>query len=221
MRGILCSAVLMALMLPAQAATITVEEFNTGDPAVLVIGHFEAGDENVFRAQTASLTSALVVFVSDGGNADVAFAMGRIIRAKGFATGVTGTYCYSACAIAWLGGVKHYMSLNSQIGFHAVWDIHTRRESGSGNAMLGLYATEMGLSWPAVAWISAKGPTELNMLTRRRPTGSASRWTSTMPEPPQRRPPCSSQWRCRHRTAALLRARTAAFGRNSSRRPER
>jgi len=51
-RTLICTAVL-TLSPPAEAATITVQTVEGGDPVVVVEGPFKAGDENAFRLQTA------------------------------------------------------------------------------------------------------------------------------------------------------------------------
>jgi hypothetical protein len=54
----------LAVALPARAATITVEDL--GDGPVLVDKTFNPGDENDFP-KTSSLSDALVMFRSEGG----------------------------------------------------------------------------------------------------------------------------------------------------------
>ena len=164
MRAIICIAVL-ALALPAEAATITVQTIEGGDPAVVVEGPFKAGDENTFRVQTRTMANALVVFQSDGGSADAGLNIGTMIRAKGFATAVQ-SYCHSACALAWLGGAKRYMGANAEIGFHALFNADTGRGSLVTDAVVVVCAAHMGLSYDAARWIIAKGPNGLNMLTK-------------------------------------------------------
>ncbi|MBO0754226.1 MAG: hypothetical protein J2P54_00060 [Bradyrhizobiaceae bacterium] len=160
----MCAAVL-ALPLPAEGATITIQTLNAGKPAVVIVGRFELGDNNEFRSKTSSMSRAVVVLESTGGDADAAFSIGQIIRQRGFATAVT-TYCYSACAVAWLGGVKRYMSVRARIGFHGLYDPNSRHESKAGNIVFAVYAAEIGLSHRAVEWMTAKGPDEINLLTK-------------------------------------------------------
>lgn len=150
----------------AHAATITVKTPGNGTPIVLVTGRFQYGDEIDFNEKTDSLSKAIVSFQSPGGNAPVGIAIGRAIRAKRFVTFVGDTQCSSACAAAWLGGVKRYMTANSHIGFHAVYNASTHLESGSGNAAFGAYLNEIGLPERAVEWISDKGPDDINLLTK-------------------------------------------------------
>ena len=164
MRRLICTAVL-ALSLPAEAATITVQTVDGGDPVVVVQGPFRPGDENAFRVQTHALTNALVVLQSDGGSADAGLGIGTMIRDKGFATAVQ-SYCHSACALAWLGGIKRYMGANAEIGFHALFNADTGRGSLVTDAVVVVYAAHMGLSYDDARWIIARGPDDLNMLTK-------------------------------------------------------
>jgi hypothetical protein len=103
---------------PAAAATITIAA--NGPPAwVHVVGRFEAGDDQRFRLATSLLKEAVVVLKSGGGSADAGLGISRSIRTRGFET--LALHCASACAVAWLGGVKRWMSNESEIGFHAVY----------------------------------------------------------------------------------------------------
>jgi hypothetical protein len=174
MRAFICAAMLALTTLPAQAITITVQTSNGGAPVVLVAGPFLLGSEEKFKAETGSLSNALVIFTSNGGITGAAFEIGRTIRARGFTTAVYDSYCYSACAIAWLGGTRRYMTVGAQIGFHAAYVVKSKliSESGyaRGRALLDgefrAYAAKMGLPKAAVEWIGAKGPDEFNMLTQ-------------------------------------------------------
>ena len=81
-RALICIAIL-ASVLPAKAATITVQTIHGGDPVVLVDGHFEENDFVEFYAKTSDLDNALVVFRGDGGDGGAAIDMGRTIKARG------------------------------------------------------------------------------------------------------------------------------------------
>jgi hypothetical protein len=54
--------------------------------------------------------------------------IGKAIRLKDFETAVVSnknskTICASACALAWLGGTRRFMSATARIGFHAAYEI--------------------------------------------------------------------------------------------------
>jgi hypothetical protein len=164
MSAFICAAVLALLLLPAEAATIEVKTINR-EPAVLITGMLNFGDENVFQGQTAPRSGAIVMFRSIGDRNFTAVQLGRIIKAKRFATAVT-DICHSACALAWLGGIRRYMGARSKIGFHAGCDPTDLQRTLKGDMLVAAYAVEMGLSDPAVEWITEKGPRELNHLIK-------------------------------------------------------
>jgi hypothetical protein len=142
-----------------------------GDPAhaiVVVEGRLESGDEIQLRTQVGRLTKAIVAFDSDGGNLLAGIAIGKTIRLKSFATAVLDEQrCVSACAIAWLGGTPRFMGRTAHVGFHAAYIEEAGRasESGVGNALVGSYLTQIGLSEIAVVYITQAPPTELTLLT--------------------------------------------------------
>ena len=133
-----------------------------------VDGRFEAGDEIKFRTEVGRLTKAVVVFNSDGGILQAGIEIGKTIRLKSFATAVLdGSRCASSCAFAWLGGSPRFMERGAQIGFHAAYTVSGGRawESGVGNALVGSYLTQIGLSETAVVYITKAAPTQLTLLT--------------------------------------------------------
>jgi hypothetical protein len=152
------------------AANISLSPLDN-DPAhalVAVDGPFEAGDESKFRTEVGRLTKAVVVFNSDGGNLQAGIEIGKTIRLKSFATTVLdGSRCASSCAFAWLGGSPRFMERGAQIGFHAAYikKEGLPSESGVGNALVGSYLTQIGLSEIAVVYITKAAPTQLTLLT--------------------------------------------------------
>jgi hypothetical protein len=166
------AAVLSLWSTSALAAKITLAPWGD-DPAhgiVAIEGDLVSGDDVKFRAQVGRLTKAIVVFNSDGGNLLAGIQIGKTIRLKSFATAVLdGSRCASACAFAWLGGSLRFMERGAQIGFHAAYIDSAGRasESGVGNALLGSYLTQIGLSENAVVYITQAAPTELTWLNLR------------------------------------------------------
>jgi hypothetical protein len=135
---------------------------------VAVEGTFEADDHIKFRTQVGRLTKAIVVLSSDGGNLLAGIEIGKTIRLKSFATAVLdGFRCASSCAFAWLGGSPRYMERGAQIGFHAAYVKSEGRasESGVGNALVGSYLTQIGLSENAVVYITQAAPHQMTWLT--------------------------------------------------------
>lgn len=152
----------------SKAATILTAPWrNSGRFVVLVEGDILLNDYERFRQTVSTISKALVLFRSDGGNAIAGIQIGRLIRMKNFATLVPDDMrCASACALAWLGGARRFMGANAHIGFHAAYDPTSGQESGSGNAVVGAYLNEIGLPYPAVAYITSAAPTSINWLTR-------------------------------------------------------
>ena len=93
--------------------------------------------------------------------------IGTMIRAKNFATVVPeGTQCASACAIAWLGGTPRLVEERASVGFHAAYIVKAGGpiESGPGNAILGAYLNQLGLSEKAILYITHAGPTTIHWM---------------------------------------------------------
>jgi hypothetical protein len=104
---------------PGHAATIT-----TKDTLILVAGEMTIADIEAFRTVAMSMPDgSVVVLRSPGGAALAGIRIGELIRKKRFMTFVAkGTYCASACATAWLGGVGRFISTQGRVGFHGVYD---------------------------------------------------------------------------------------------------
>jgi hypothetical protein len=147
----------------ATAATITIA--SQGPPAwVHVVGTFEYADGKRFEATTSAVQSAIVVFQSDGGNAQAGIDIGRTIRAKKFTT-LAWHECASACGVAWLGGAKRMMFIDTHLGCHAAYRRGDGSESGAANAVVGGYLRELGLSDDAIYFLTEAPPRSMNWLT--------------------------------------------------------
>jgi hypothetical protein len=151
----------------AHAVTITVQSQGDEQPALVSIsGELEANDGDQFRSKTSFLSKAIVSFNSDGGSVVAGIQIGESIRLKGFATTVDGNArCASACALAWLGGTRRFMSAESRIGFHAAYNQKDGHETGVGNALIGAYLNRIGLPYAAVVYITQAAPSSMTWLT--------------------------------------------------------
>jgi hypothetical protein len=146
------------------AATIDIVDKN-GIALVIVQGRFVPDDISAFKAKIGPLSRAVVAFQSEGGSVLTGIQIGETIRLKNFITLVPDdTRCASACALAWLGGTKRFMSSGAQIGFHAAFDATSGQESGVGNALVGAYLTRIGLPYSAVIYITQAAPTAMTWL---------------------------------------------------------
>jgi hypothetical protein len=106
--------------------------------------------------------------MSEGGSIAAGIEIGRMIRLRGWNTAIPpGTTCASACALAWLGGIRRLMWPSSKVGFHAS---HTLRdgvpqEHGASNAAVGAYLNQLGLSDAAINYITSTAPASMKWLT--------------------------------------------------------
>jgi hypothetical protein len=111
------------------------------------------------------LSKATIAFRSNGGSVVAGIQIGEGIRLKGFTTAVTGTArCASACALAWLGGVRRLMSPDARIGFHAAYNMKGQ-ETGVGNALIGAYLNKIGLPYSAVTYNTKASPDSMTWLS--------------------------------------------------------
>jgi hypothetical protein len=136
---------------------------------VVIEGDLEFEDVAAFQSKTAPLptTKTTVEFRSKGGSLLAGIRIGSLIRAKKFATVVPdGAQCASACALAWLGGIRRFVGEHSRVGFHAAYVNKAGGpvESGSGNAILGAYLNQLGLSEKAILYITHAVPTSMQWL---------------------------------------------------------
>jgi TonB family protein len=160
----------------ALSATITVHAPD-GDGRVFVdvVGQINVEDFKTFKEKTDQIypigaghpnKQAIVTLVSYGGRADAALQIGDWIRKRGMSTFVpSDRTCASACALIWLAGVPRTVGNTPQIGFHAIYDPTTRRETGAGNAVVGAYLRDLGVGYEAIVFMTRKGPTNVEWLT--------------------------------------------------------
>ena len=173
--SILASIVVAAMLVwpaewhMAEAAEIRLEGNNAdGVPVVSVKGDFVERDIERFADVTKDLDSAVIVFESDGGEIVAGIEIGTRIRLRGYQTVVDNdTDCFSACAIAWLGGTTRYVGRGAQVGFHAAYLVRDGRfqETGVGNAVVGAYASSLGLKTSAVIFMTSAPPEGFNRLS--------------------------------------------------------
>ncbi len=94
-----------------------------GDGKLLATGTVEPGSAKEFAAEVEKRGAYVktIVLHSPGGSVDDALAMGRLIRARGFATQVeAGRYCASSCPLIFAGGVERRAGAKARIGVHQV-----------------------------------------------------------------------------------------------------
>jgi hypothetical protein len=158
----------LAIASSAEGLSAEIERIQTGQDLELISikGPLEYRDDVKFRLATLETKKAIVMLASPGGSLDAGLSIGKQIRLGGFSTLVGSRLCASACALAWLGGERRYMSADSKIGFHAAYvnDGDFKRETGLGNARIGSCLTKLGLSDEAIDFITSAPPEDLNFL---------------------------------------------------------
>jgi hypothetical protein len=166
-----CVIVIWLLALPvAQAAEIVVKPLEGGATLIAIDGELELSDIDSFRSKTELLPvgRTTIEFRSKGGKLLAGIRIGAQIRAKRFNTVVPdGAQCASACALAWLGGARRFVGENSNVGFHTAYILKTGgpAESGPGNAILGAYLNQLGLSEEAILYITYAAPTSVHWMS--------------------------------------------------------
>ena len=195
---------------PTGAATITVEPATAAVPAlILVDGTLVADDIDQFRTKATGISKAVVIFRSDGGSLAAGIRIGQMIRLRNWFTLVgSNTRCASACAIAWLGGTRRFIDPTAQIGFHAAYVTAGGQitETGAGNAVLGNYLGQLGLSENAILYITGADPRSMQWLSSADATAYGIEIETLPPAisepPPARNPPAPER---------SLEARTAGY----------
>ncbi len=123
--------------------------------------------------------SAVVYFDSPGGHVVEAMALGRVLRKRGYATSVgvrapgsalpRAGRCYSACPIAYAGGVRRSLEPGSVLGAHrAANSVPVPDEAAFQTAVTGQvkhYLLEMGISPELVALMSGVPHDAIRELT--------------------------------------------------------
>jgi len=175
-KAILVAATIIAPAGQVLSATVTVHEPDgEGRVFVDVVGRINEGDFKTFQQKTDQIypigpghpnKQVIVTLMSYGGEANPALQIGDRIRKRGMSTFVPGDrMCTSACALIWLAGVPRNVGDTPQIGFHAVYDPTTRRETGAGNAVVGAYLRDLGVGYKAIIFMTRKGPASVEWLT--------------------------------------------------------
>jgi hypothetical protein len=133
-------------------------------------GKIKPGDADSFDVEANKVSTkphpVYVLLSGPGGTLLDSLHIGTAIRQKAWYTSVPAKKeCDSSCAYIWLGGVSRAADVSSRIGFHAVYDVLTKREMGSGNAILGAYLAIMGVSLPAISYLTSAGAFKMTYLT--------------------------------------------------------
>ena len=139
-----------------------------GAEGIYVTGEILEPDQAAFEEIAARYPRAVVYLDSPGGSLLPAIEIGKLVRAKHYATVVLdeGT-CNSACALIWVAGAPRYLEGAAHLGFHASYNEEGGAlvETGVGNAIVGHYLSQLNLSEKAVIFATSASPYEINNLT--------------------------------------------------------
>lgn len=130
---------LLAALLTLICAPVQAMSFIQYEDMLVMVGKVEVGDDAAF----ARLSGYKHIVLKDGpgGNLETALTIGQAVRDAKATTSVDG-YCYSSCAMIFLGGVKRTLRPNAELGFHGSTDT-TGGYSGSYDARMINYASFM------------------------------------------------------------------------------
>ena len=170
MRSVCVIALWSLALTGAEAAHIAVKPLDNGSALVAIEGELDLADIDTFRTKTDTLPvgRATVEFSSKGGSLLAGIRIGALTRTKKFTTVVPdGAQCASACALAWLGGTRRFVGEYASVGFHTAYIMKTggMSESGPGNAILGAYLNQLGLSERAILYITHAAPTSMQWMS--------------------------------------------------------
>jgi hypothetical protein len=143
------AALILALAIGLVCATAQAIETTCRDGALIASGEFKLGDHLVIRRELDRCgRGGLVLFRdSPGGNAHAGFETGRMLRERKVATAVSGL-CFSACAIAFLGGVERSFASDrrpseTMLGFHPMRHRLSGVQDPQGAELMARYIRDM------------------------------------------------------------------------------
>jgi hypothetical protein len=160
--------IMLATTLLSANATVTYKAGSEdGSASIFITGDIVQGDAARFEGIISAMPEkkAMVFLTSPGGLIVESIIIGEAIREHHFLTAAPGI-CASACGLIWLAGTQRIIGPDSRVGFHAVsMGIGNASVSSNGNAIVGAYLTNMGLSYTAVNYITSAPPAGITWLT--------------------------------------------------------
>jgi ATP-dependent protease ClpP protease subunit len=145
-----------------------VDDVVPGQKMIMIRGEIVKGDDFTFFELSKQVERASIFLESPGGDVETGLSIGSEIAIRGFTTLVLdGSGCHSICAVIWVSGVRRYMSPNAEISVHAAYSLVNKADgtvqagaSGIGNASIGAYLNEIGLSRQAIEYFTTANPGE-------------------------------------------------------------
>jgi len=161
--------VILLSLRTAEAALIERSDDPASDYTVITLsGEITPEDVPEFRRAVAEVDKGLVVLASPGGRLRASLEIGRSVRMRQLATLVPkGARCTSGCALIWLSGAARALHERAVLGFHAAYveEGGQVRETGVGNAMVGVFLNELGYPLDLVFEATRAAPDDMNILT--------------------------------------------------------
>jgi len=146
---------------------------------VYLDGRIDAGAPDRLSKALSGISGKIAIWLnSPGGNLFAGMQLGRIIREYGASTHIinSGTLlpgeCYSACALAFLGGVYRFNDNGARYGVHRA-SLPVDRATGEHDlgqelsAAIGSYMREMGVDAHLLELWAKAAPDEMYVLSRR------------------------------------------------------
>ncbi|MAM35517.1 MAG: hypothetical protein CMH28_10635 [Micavibrio sp.] len=143
---------------------------HTSSNYIVISGEIRPNDEIRFNQIAQNISNGVVVLASPGGSVIPALEIGKIISERGFKTMVPdNTLCASSCALIWIAGKEKFLDDSSVLGFHAahIFKEGIAYESGVGNALIGAYLNDLGLSTKAIIFITTAPPEGIAVLDKK------------------------------------------------------
>lgn len=134
---------------------------HAGRFSIYATGQIIPGDRTTFERLATDGSHDVVFLSSPGGSLAEGIAIGVTIRERSINTAVSApNSCYSACALAWLGGRLRILGDGADVGSHAAFidDNGVKKEKGSANAVVGAYLSMLGLRIDAIAYLTSASP---------------------------------------------------------------
>src|SRR5262245_8912007 len=145
---------------------------------VYLDGPIDAGAPDRLSTALGRTTGKIAIWLnSPGGNLFAGMQLGRLIRARGASTYIINPRtllpgeCYSACALAFLGGVYRFSDYGARYGVHQAW-LPAERATGERDlgpdlsTAIGSYMREMGVDVRLLdLWMKA-APDEMYVLSQ-------------------------------------------------------
>ena len=143
---------------------------NAGLFSIYATGQIVPGDRTTFERFATDGSHDIVFLIRLAVPQPRAWQLARLfVSAVSIGTAVSApNSCYSACALAWLGGRLRLLDDGAHVGSHAAFidDNGVKTEKGSANAVVGAYLSMLGLGIDAIAYLTSASPDSVVHITR-------------------------------------------------------